>query len=160
MLNFLDLWNRKDLTRMIGEDKNVAELEVIGVYMRLDPGGALSEDIVLDVLVGLTICSTVAFRELFDMMLQNAILGNYRVLTTTTNSYLHIETINVISVKATDTYDLYATSEKWHVANKGGGAGAGVMACFNCDKGHNLPDYSVPHTTREDLSTKTTPIMV
>ena len=87
---------------MISANTNVAGIEVVGFCMRLDAAGALTEDIVRDVLTRLTICLTVAF-------IQNATLGNFGVLTTITNSSVHIEKIKAIFNKAIDIYDLFVT---------------------------------------------------
>lgn len=102
MLNFIDLCKKKGSARMISANTNVAGIEVVGFCMRLDAAGALTEDIVRDVLTRLTICLTVAF-------IQNATLGNFGVLTTITNSSVHIEKIKAIFNKAIDIYDLFVT---------------------------------------------------
>ena len=78
--------------------------------MRLDAVGVLTEDGILDVMTGFTICSTAASRKLFDTMIQNETFDNFGVLTTITNSSTNMEKIKAIFVKATYTYDMFAAS--------------------------------------------------
>jgi len=144
MLNYLDYFKNQGLAKVV-RNENVlqAEAEIVGVCKRLDAAGALHEDVIIDILTGLSITSVSDFRKMFDTMLQNAKFGNYSLLPGVTNMSTTMEIIEAIFSQATDYYDKMNHSNKWNVANKGGGAGGGsgsggsrhlTNACFNCEE--------------------------
>ena len=144
MLNYLDYFKNQGLAKVV-RNENVlqAEAEIVGVCKRLDAAGALHEDVIIDILTGLSITSVSDFRKMFDTMLQNAKFGNYALLPGVTTMSTTMEIIEAIFGLATDYYDKMNHSNKWNVANKGGGAGGGsggggsrhlTNACFNCEE--------------------------
>ena len=58
-------------------------------------------------------------------MLQNAKFGNYSLLHGITPYSSTLKIIEAIFAQATDYYDKMNHSNKWNVANRGGGAGEG-----------------------------------
>ena len=135
MLNYLDYFKNKGLAKVV-RDENVlqAEAEVVGVCKRLHAAGSLHPDTIIDVLQGLSICSVHDFHKMFDTMLQNARFHNYSLLEGVNRYSPTIDIIEAIFAQATATYDMMNMGHAWTVANKGGGAGKVVGACFNCEK--------------------------
>jgi len=106
MLNYLDYFKNQGLAKVV-RNENVlqAEAEIVGVCKRLDATGALHEDVIIDILTGLSITSVSEFRKMFDTMLQNAKFGNYALLPGVTNMSTTMDIIKAIFSQATDYYD-------------------------------------------------------
>ena len=66
MLVFLDLFKRKGVARYTGENLIIIQEEVVGVCKRLDSVHALTDDHVLEVLTGLSICTNKWFQSMFE----------------------------------------------------------------------------------------------
>ena len=143
MLNYLDFSRTQDLAKVV-RNENVlqAEAEVVGVCKRLNAAGALHEDVIIDILTGLSISSVCKFCKMFDTMLQNTKFGNYSLLNGIMAYSLTLKIIETIFAQATDYYDKINHSNKWNVANKGGGASGGgrravahsFHSCWNCEQ--------------------------
>ena len=78
---------------------------------RLWVDGSLHSEFVIDILEGLCICSCTEFKEMFQVMLQMAKLGNYCVLDTISHNSTPMEMIEAILTKAVDLYDAIADGD-------------------------------------------------
>ena len=82
ILQWLSYWKTKGLSRVKGENMAQAELLLLGSCKQLWADGSLHSEFVIDILEGLCICCCTEFKEMFQVMLQMAKLGNYCVLDT------------------------------------------------------------------------------
>ena len=142
ILNFVDLFKARGLTRYTGENMLMASEELLGVLKRLNSIKAVTDEHVHDVLHGLSICNNTRFKEMFSLLARNVDLGNVCILPTITEYDSPMEQIEKILAKAEDVYDCLCLAGQWNPATKGGGGdhanAAGValddMKCFNCEK--------------------------
>ena len=77
-----------------------AELLLVGCCKRLDAVGSLGSEYVIDVLEGLCVCSCPEFKNMFEVMLNMAELGNYDILSTISWASTPMEMIEAILSKA------------------------------------------------------------
>ena len=84
MFTFLDIFKKKGIARYQGENVMLAAEEILSVTKRLEAGGALRDEHVMDVLSGLSVCGNEKFRSIFKHLKTNAELDNLHVLTTIT----------------------------------------------------------------------------
>ena len=96
-----------------GKNVTVAEKEINIVCSCLDEIGVLPEDMVIDVLNGLTNCSISEFTKLFDFMLQATHVGVLDLDTDLDDNAL--SQIKMIMTKIVDVYHALYISGKWHI---------------------------------------------
>ena len=117
ILQWLAWWKSKGLSRIPAKNMAVAELHILGSCKRLHAVGSLPDDIVMDVLEGLTICSCGEFKSMFDTCLQMFKLGNFSVIDGITSSSMPIEMIEAMLRKAVDYYFELADNVLWNIQN-------------------------------------------
>ena len=142
ILNFVDLFKARGLTRYTGESVLKASEELLGVLKRLHSVGGVTDEHVYDILQGLSICNNSRFKEMFSLLARNVDLGNVCILPTITKNDSPMEQIEKILAKAEEVYDCLCLAGQWNPAKKGGGgahahaAGTALedLKCFNCEK--------------------------
>ena len=153
ILNFIDLFKARGLTRYTGENVLRASEELLGVLKRLNSIGGVTDEHVYGVLHGLSICNNSRFKEMFSLLARNVDLGNVCILPTITEYDSPMEQIEKIMAKAEDVYDCLCLAGQWNLAKKGGGedhthaAGVGLedTKCFNYEqKGCNVKKFPHP----------------
>jgi len=84
--SYLSFWGDKGLSKVQGENVARAELLIIGCCKRLDAVGSLGSEYVIDVPECLHVCPNPEFKNMFEVMLNMAKLGNYDILSITLQS--------------------------------------------------------------------------
>ena len=123
ILDWLAFWKSKGLAKVQGKNMAHAELLLLGSCKRLAAVGVLHEEYVFGILEGLCIFSCPDFKDMFQVMLQMAKLGNFDVLDTITSTSTPIKMIEAILTKAVNLYNMLADGGKWNIQNRGGGRG-------------------------------------
>ena len=148
MLKFLDIFKRNGVSRYTGENVLVVSEEIMGVCKRLDAAKALTYDHVIEILMGLSICTNKRFRDMFDHLKKSAELDNLHILDTISIDATPMEQIEAILDKAVNTYDKLCTAQVWNKTTRGGPSALNsivqeVAECWNCGgKGHQAKDCS------------------
>jgi hypothetical protein len=152
MIKFLEIFKRNGVSRYSGENVFVVEEELIGVTKRLNAVGALTDDHVLEVLTGLSICTNKRFRDTFDLLKKQYDLdpSNLSVLKEIPVDATPMEQIEGILRKAVDMYDKLCLGGLWNATTKGGPRALNsiveaVDICWNCNgKGHRSKECTKP----------------
>ena len=138
------------MARYTGENVIVASEEVLGVCKRLNSVRALQEDHVLDILMGLSVCSNSRFRATFEHLKQSAELDNLTVLKSIDPLSSPMDKIEAILEKAVDMYDNLSMAQLWIKPSKHGGNALqsiiqAVNKCWNCgETGHGVGQCKKP----------------
>ena len=125
--------------------------EILGVCKRLHAAKALTYDHVIDILMGLSICTNKRFRDLFDHLKKSADLDNLHILGTIPLNATPMEQIEAILEKAVDVYDKLCTAQIWNRTTRGGPSALNSIVqvdidCWNCSgKGHQAKDCPKDH---------------
>ena len=85
IINVLDLFKAKGLTRDTRENVIMASEELLGVLKKLNSIGGVTNKYVCDVLQGLSSCNNSRFKENFALLARNVELGNVCILQTIKN---------------------------------------------------------------------------
>jgi len=152
MIKFLEIFKKNGVSRHSGENVFVVEEELIGVTKRLNAVGALTDDHVLEVLTGLSICTNKRFRDTFDLLKKQYDLdpSNLSVLKEIPVDATPMEQIDGILRKAVDMYDKLCLGGLWNATTKGGPRALNsiveaVDSCWNCNaKGHKSKECTKP----------------
>jgi len=137
---YLKLFETKGLTRVKGESVLVVATELVAVCTRLNDVNQLPDETVIDVLTGLTKCSTEEFQDLFKHILneERRVLLTQRVGSSSGQATL--ERIKSILDQAIDLYNTLCLGSKWHNHRHSRAA-----ACWNCGgDDHGLGDCKKP----------------
>ena len=80
MQKFLEIFNQNGVSQYSGENLLVLSKDIKGVCKRLDVVKVLTDENVLDVLSGLSICTNNRFHDIFTLLKTNAELNNLHIL--------------------------------------------------------------------------------
>jgi hypothetical protein len=72
MISFIEFFKKKGVARYTGENVLVVQEELLGVCRRLDAVNALTDEHVMDILTGLSICGNICFRKKYEHLKQGA----------------------------------------------------------------------------------------
>eukprot|EP00956_Cyclotella_meneghiniana_P028265 scaffold65213_cov39-Cyclotella_meneghiniana.AAC.4 len=146
MISFIEFFKRKGVARYTGENVLVVQEELLGVCRRLDAVGALTDEHVMDILTGLSICGNSRFRKKYEHLKQGAEF-NLLPLEGVTMYSSPLDKIEAILDNAATTYSSFCLANQWLKVIKQNIAGvvATVNACWNCgEEGHGVGKCTKP----------------
>eukprot|EP00956_Cyclotella_meneghiniana_P009509 scaffold13164_cov56-Cyclotella_meneghiniana.AAC.1 len=139
MISFIDFFKKKGVARYTGENILVVQEELLGVCRRLDAVGALTEEHVMDILTGLSICGNIRFRKKYEHLKQGAEFNLFPLEGVSMYSS-PLDKVEGLDNAAT-TYSSFCLANQWLKVTKQNLAGvvATVNACWNCgEEGHGV----------------------
>ena len=110
---------KSGLAKVTGENVELISLHLTAICRKLEAIRALHDDMVDDILMGLSICSYKPSGKLFDTLLQNSKLDNLKVMEGITATSTSLDKIEAILAKACEQYNKFCQGKLWNVHGKG-----------------------------------------
>ncbi len=112
---YLKLFEEKGLRHVCSENVVVVEKDIIVVFSRLKEVDTLSNETVINVLTGLTLCSVPKFSKVFDHLLQAAKAQSLVLDKDEQEERNNLSNIKEIMSRAVKAYHALCTAFKWHL---------------------------------------------
>lgn len=129
----------KGIARYTGENLIQVNDELLSMCKRLHAADALIKEYVLDILMGLSICTNSCFCNKFQHLKASANLNNIQILPLISANASVLGRIEAILQKASDIHDQLFMAWQWIKTAHGGPALAAVMANVVVEKVMTLP---------------------